>query len=560
MTAAVPVAPTPRGLARSTATMTALTAVSRGTGFLRIVVVTNVLGTTYLANTYQTANTVPNILFELLAAGALQAVMIPAMVDLVDAGDRDETEHVVGAVLGLTCTALAAITAAAMVAAPWVMRIMVSDVSDAQVRAAEVRLGTFLLMFFLPQVVLYAANVVATAVLNATGSFALPVFAPTVNNVVVIGTYLLFAAMTRGTTPTLDLDVDERLVLAVGTTLGVVAFCAVTILAARRRVRLRPNLDHRHPAVRRLARQGAWAAAFLALSQVLLVVMLQISNRVPGGVAVYQLAWVLYLLPHSLFSVPVMTTRFPTMSRQITAEDWSGFADSLTRGVRSISFLTLPATTLLIALATPITRLIVHGSAARRLPEIADAVAGFAPGILGFGLLLFFTRGCYARRDARTPTIANLGVAIVGTITMFVAADQVAGRYLVASLGVCSAIANTLGAVALGVVLHRLIREHGAHGAGALAALARNLVAAGLAGVAAWYAADAIGGTDIVAAILQVVAGSIVGAALFVGAQFVFGGPAPVLAVSSLGAASRRDAAPLEPPDGAGPPELERVG
>ena len=136
---------------------------SRGTGFLRILVVTGVLGTTYLANTYETANTVPNILFELFAAGALQAVMIPAIVAMVDHGDDDETEHVVGSVLGLSLAVIGSIAAAAMVAAPWLMRVMVLDVPSAEVRAAEVHLGTFFLFFFLPQVLLYVANVVATA-------------------------------------------------------------------------------------------------------------------------------------------------------------------------------------------------------------------------------------------------------------------------------------------------------------------------------------------------------------------------------------------------------------
>jgi putative peptidoglycan lipid II flippase len=527
------------GYARSTATMTALTAVSRGTGFLRILVVTGVLGTTFLANTYETANTVPNILFELFAAGALQAVMIPAIVQMVDGGDDRETEHVVGSVLGLSCAAIGAIAAAAVVAAPWIMRIMVSDVPSAAVRAAEVRLGTFFLFFFLPQVLLYVGNVVATAVLNATGSFALPVFAPTVNNIVVIATYLTFAAMRHGQPPTLDITLSEKLVLALGTTLGVVAFCSIPIYAASRRVRLRFHFDHRHPAVRRLGREGAWAAVFLALSQVLLVVMLQISNRREGAVAVYQLAWVVFLLPHSLFSVPVMTTRFPSMSRQVTAGEWSDFADTLGRGIRSITFLTLPATTLLIALARPVSRIIVHGHAVGRLPEIAEAVAGFAPGIVGYGLFLYFVRGCYAQRDARTPTIVNTAVTVVGVALMFPLADAVAGRHLVTVLGLSYALANTVGAIALWVVLHRAVGAHHGSAHGTVGSLIRNVVAAGLAGTAVWLVVHQLGPKGVLASIGQVLAGTVVGLGLYLVVQMVLGGPSPIVAVRSLGAAGR---------------------
>ena len=95
--------------ARATAAMTVLTAVSRLTGFVRIVVVAAVLGTTFLGNTYESANTVPNLLFELIAAGVLQAVLIPTLVSLLDRGDRTEAEHVAGSVLGLSCLILAAL-------------------------------------------------------------------------------------------------------------------------------------------------------------------------------------------------------------------------------------------------------------------------------------------------------------------------------------------------------------------------------------------------------------------------------------------------------------------
>ena len=89
----------PTRLARSTASMTVLTAVSRLTGFIRILVVAAVLGTTFLGNVYESANTVPNLLFELIAAGVLQAVLIPTLVAQLDRGDRAEAEHVAGSVL-----------------------------------------------------------------------------------------------------------------------------------------------------------------------------------------------------------------------------------------------------------------------------------------------------------------------------------------------------------------------------------------------------------------------------------------------------------------------------
>ncbi|MDQ4097305.1 MAG: hypothetical protein M3144_05485, partial [Actinomycetota bacterium] len=179
-------------VARPTAAMSALTLLSRATGVVRIVVAASVLGTTFLGNTYQSANTLPNLLFELLAAGALQAAMIPTLVELLDAGERRQAEHVARSVLGLAAVGLGAVAALGMVLAPVVMRLLVSGVEPESLRDAQVRLGAFLLWFFLPQVVIYAAGLVSTAVLNAQGRFSLPVFAPVVNNVVVTASYVLF--------------------------------------------------------------------------------------------------------------------------------------------------------------------------------------------------------------------------------------------------------------------------------------------------------------------------------------------------------------------------------
>jgi putative peptidoglycan lipid II flippase len=244
---------------RATVRMSALTLLSRVTGFARVVVVAAVLGTSYLGNVYQSSNAVPNILFELFAAGALQSVLVPIMVDVVDRHRQSEAEATAGAVLGAMLTVLGALVAAGMVAGPWIMEVLVSGVDDPQVRAAQVELGTFLLWFFLPQVLFYALNLVATAVLNARNSFALPVFAPTVNNVVVICTYLLFGWMRGGQAPSLDLTLAEKLVLALGTTLGVVAFCAVPVAGLwRSGFRLWPRFRLRHPVLRRLAREGSW--------------------------------------------------------------------------------------------------------------------------------------------------------------------------------------------------------------------------------------------------------------------------------------------------------------
>lgn len=446
----------PAGLARSMVAMTALTALSRATGFVRIVVVAAVVGTTFLGNAYQSTNTVPNLVFELVVAGLVQAVLIPSLVARLDRGDQADAEHVAGAVLGLTTLVLAGVALVGAVAAPWLARALFAGVGDAAVRADQVRLGTIFLWIFLPQVVCYAAGLVATSVLNANQRFALATVAPLANNVVVIAACAAFWSLRDGAAPTLDLSGTEILVIAGGTTLGVVAFCGLPVVAVlRSSFRLRPNLDHRHPEVRRLARQGVWAAAFLASTQLLLSTVLVLGNRVEGGVVAYQVAFQFFLLPYALFALPVLTGLFPSLSRQHAAGDDAGFAESVERAVRTVAYLVAGAAALLGALGGLISRTVLFGETTTAgAAQVAGALGAFAPGLVGYSLFLFASRVSYARGDTRTPALVNLGVVAGGSVAMVVGFAAVPNEHRVTALAAGHSVAYLVGAA---VLLHLVV-------------------------------------------------------------------------------------------------------
>jgi len=521
---------------RDASRMAAFTAVSRATGFARVVVVAAVLGTSYLGNTYQSANTIPNILFELFAAGVLQSVLVPIMVEAVDHTSHRDAEHTAGVVLGAMLSMLAAVVAAGMVAGPWIMRLLVSGVDDAAVAAAEVRLGTFLLWFFLPQILFYAANLVSTAVLNAIGRFSLPAFAPTVNNVVVIGSYLVFAAMRQGRPPTLNLTMAEKLVLALGTTLGVVAFCAVPVIGAwRSGYRIVPRFEFRHPTLRRLARQGLWAAGFLAFTQVLLVVVLYLANGVEGGVVVYQLAFVLFMLPNSLFAVPVFTTAFPALTRFAGARQWGGFGDEVARAARSITMFTIVSAGALAALSVPLSELVALGNASGRSAEVAGAIAGFALGLPGFSVVLFLTRVSYSYANTRTPTLVNVVVAVVGAVTMGLLVAVAPDTDRVTVIGIGYGIAQTVGALLLGLAVRSRLQEEGARARHVALPVARIIGATVLASVAVYAVVRVVGPTGIAAAAVAVAIGGAVVGSLALCLSWLAGGSAPLVALRTLG-------------------------
>jgi putative peptidoglycan lipid II flippase len=526
MTLAAPVPavlPAP-DLARSTVAMTALTLVSRLTGFVRVLVVVAVLGDTFLGNTYQSANTVPNLLFELIAAGVLQAVVVPSLVGLFDQGKRHEAEHVVGSVLGLATAGLAVVAGIGALLAPFVMRVLVSGVESDAVRDDAVRLGTVLLWFFLPQVVCYAAAMVSTGVLNAQGRFTLPVFAPVLNNVVVTASYVLFWVLRDGKPPSFDLSAAETLVLAGGTTLGVLAFCAVPVIGVLRSgFRLRPRLDARHPEVRRLARLGGWAAAYLASTQVLLLVLVVLAGGIEGGVVVYAAAWTFFLLPHALFALPVVTALYPSLARTWGAGDRTAYGRTVGSGLRAIAFLALPATAALVALARPVSSALVFGEGRGSVGAVASATAAFAAGLVGYGAFLFLTRASYATGDARTPALVNVGAVLLGAVAMGLLGPTVDDGDRVAVLAACHSAAYVVGAVVLLVLVGR--RSPGGLRLGRPVAV--GVVAAALAGTVMWAADRALPSDGRLDALLTLAVGGVLGLGTYVGASALLGGIRP---------------------------------
>ena len=232
-----------RSVARAAVGMGGVTAVSRLAGFVRVLVIAAVLGTTYLGNTFQAANSVSNVLFELLAAGALSAVLVPTFVTLIDAGDDAEADRLANGLLGYALAVMGVITVLGVVFAPLLARLLSSGAPNAHVGAEQRHLATFLLWFFMPQVVLYAFGAVATGLLYARRRFAITAAAPIGSSVVMIGCFIVFRVL-AGPDPGFDLTNAEKVLLAVAGTGGV------------HRVRRHPRWSRRGGPASRCGRAG----------------------------------------------------------------------------------------------------------------------------------------------------------------------------------------------------------------------------------------------------------------------------------------------------------------
>jgi putative peptidoglycan lipid II flippase len=510
-------------LARSTATISAWNALSRVTGFARVLAVGAALGTTFLGNTYQSSNLVSNLLFELLAAGLLSAPLVPAFVRLVDRHDRDGAERLAGQLLTLTLVVLGAVVLAGALAGRPVMQLLTLTVDGSGLRAREIALGAFFLWFFLPQVLLYAVGAVASALLNADRRFAAPALAPVANNLAVTATMIVFLAMRHGATPGLSLPLAQRLVLAIGTTGGVVAMTAVAVVAARRAgFRLRPHRGFDNPDLRQVGRVGAWGAVLLAANQVLIGVTLVLANHVEGGVVAYQIAFTFFLLPVALAAQPLFTALYPRLAAHAHGQRWAAFADDLAAGVRITTFLVLPASALLVVVGQPALRLLRLGALSEHgAVLVAHVLAAYGVGLTGYALFMLLARAAVAADDARAPALVGAGITLVGSVLMVVAAAVTTGDDRVVALGVAHSIAMTAGA---GVLL-LLVRRRVGFPMPFAGTAVRTLVVSGAAGVVAGLVVHVMHAGGRTEAAGAVVAGATTAVLLVLGGQLLLGAP-----------------------------------
>ena len=240
--------------------MSVATLASRGVGFVKVWVIAAVLGATYLGNTYQASSSVSNVLFELIAAGALSAVLVPTFVDLFRGGDDREAERLASGVLGLALAVMAVVSVIGVVFAVPIARVLSSGAPNPQIESQQVALSAFFLRFFIPQVLLYAIGTVATAVLFAKRRFVIVAVAPIANTIILVATMAIFHAM-HGPTPDSTSPPTRSSCSPSAARSGVVGFVAVpTVALLRSGFRLRATLGAVDRKLRRLLCLSAWVA------------------------------------------------------------------------------------------------------------------------------------------------------------------------------------------------------------------------------------------------------------------------------------------------------------
>lgn len=487
------------------------TLASRGIGFVRIWVVATVLGATLLGNTYQSSSAVSNVLFELLAAGALSAVLVPTFVRHLERGDDAEAERLASGVLGLALGALGAVAIIGFIAAPQIARLIATGAPTRELQHQQQVLATYLTRFFVFQILLYAIGTVATAVLYAKRHFVATAMAPIANTVAVVGSLIVFRVLTGGH-PTLALTGTERLVLALGGMLGVIGFVGVPAIAlARTGFKLRPRLGRPDAELRQLLKLSTWAVLQHGGIGILLGAAIVMGNQVDGGVVAYQFAFVAIMAPYAILAQPVQTTILPELSNDAERGDLKSFAAQLRWALDNLALLIVPVSAAMVALALPAMRVIAVGQSKGKAGLFAAALASLALGLFPYSAFLLFARTSYALGDSKTPAIVALGTALVGAAAMIGIGIAVHGDARVAALGLGHTLAYTLGAAVLGVILRRRL-GHPIFPR----TLPRTTLIAGVIATAAWLAHQKLEPTQRVDALVFLAVAGTIGVSVYV--------------------------------------------
>lgn len=512
-------APAPRSVGRAAAGMGAAAAVSRALGGARVIVVAAVLGTSFLGNTFEASNTLPTVVFELLAAGALSAVLVPSFVDLFDRDDDAEAERQAGGLLGIFLVILGTLTVLGMVLAPWLADLLTSAVTDPVVAEQQQQLATVLLRFFLPQLVLYAYGFLSIALLNAKRVFALPAAAPIGNTIVIVASMILFYLL-AGPDPGLELTTTEIVVLGLGGTLGVLAFVAIPVFDLHRRgFRLRPRFAPRDAAVQRLLRLSGWAVLQHTGAALLLGAAIILGGAVEGGVVAYRVAFYVFLAPYGVLAQPIHTAVTPEMATDVANGDLPGYANAVRWGLDALSVTVLPVSAAVYALSVPMMAVIAFGEAdsPRGIELMAAATAALALGLVFYGAFRLLAAAYYALGDSRTPAIVALVSALVGVAFMLVSSVVSDGTTTIYLLGIGHTVAFLLGAVVLGIGLRRRVHEPLFPRTFPLALLVSVVLA-----TAAWFAMSALDPSSRIGDVLSLLAVGGVGLGLWWGAVRLF--------------------------------------
>ncbi len=444
-------------VAGDSATSAIWTLLSRISGFGRVVLIGAVLGPSYFGNLFQLANQLPWLAFDLAIGALLGSLLVPALVRHVTNEDPESVARVAGGFLGLIVLLFSGIVAIVLLLLGPIAELFALPIVDPATRQQFVSTAGPLLALTAPQLIGYGVAITGQATQHAMGYYKIPAAASIAENVVVIATLAVFGIVFGTGIELEQVTTSHVLLLGGGSSLGVALHAGIQLWGVSRLgVRLRPRAGWNDPDVRQLVRQAIPTSGTAFLNGTRLLMLLTISNTVPGGVVAFQLALNVLNVPVALGAKPVVHALLPRLSGAYQKDDMAEFSDRYLRGVGFAFLLTLPAAMAVASLGWLLSVGVAVGEmdsdAGRQL--LAFGITGVAGAIIGDGLYHLATAASYSSSDMAGPLraqIIRVGLTLLGSA----AAMLFSGPEVVLCLAVSMSMADLLS----GLYLHRRMRS-----------------------------------------------------------------------------------------------------
>lgn len=452
----------------SSAVMAAGTVVSRASGFVRSALLVAALGAVLRADLFTIANTLPNMVYILLAGGIFNAVLVPQLVRRIR-DDPDGGDAYASRVITLSALFLGLVTALLVVLAPLLLRAYLDGRFLDPDRVAHLESIVDLTRWCLPQVFFYGMYVLVGQVLNARGRFGPMMWAPIANNILsmaMLAAYLVvWGPVGDGSARYDALGTSQETLLGLGSTLGIVAQCLVLLPYLRASgFTYRPRFDFRDPELGHTLSLGVWTLLFVVVTQAayLVVVRLASGGTAGGGdgtgLTVYSSSLLIMMVPHSIVTVSLATAILPRLSAMAHEDRLEELGRTVGSTLRTSLVLVLPFASILPVVAGDVAGFAFGwGGGEDTAAAFTPTLAIFGPALAVFTVHYFMLRGFYAMEMTRLVFLIQLAVSLTNVLVATALVPSRPAEETAPMLAVAYLSSYAVGAVVSLVVLQRTV-------------------------------------------------------------------------------------------------------
>ena len=449
-------------LFRASSVMAVGTIISRITGFIGGVIMIATLGTALLADAFNVANTMPNILYNLLVGGALTAIFVPQLVRAFDDADGGHlfASRLVTTISGI----LLVLVIIGVIFAPQLVYIYAPSFSTPGFET-EREIAIAFTRYCLPQIFFLGLFTMLGQVANARGSFAPLMWAPIANNLVVIVVFSAF--LIKWPSVNVDSITSTQIqILGWGTTAGIIVQALILIPVVKRSgIKIRPKWG-----VAGLGKSfslAGWTLVYVLISQIGYLITVNVATTAAVdsakagittgvGFTPFKNAYLIMLLPYSIVTISIVTALLPHMSKLAINKKIEDVKEQLLRAIKTVAVLTIPSSVAFLLFGPLITEVLFFGIDKNDGIYIGYVLSALSLGLVAFSINLVLIRGFNAFEDTRTQVWSILIINIISVGLSYLFLAVLPSDWVTVGLGVAFSVSYLIG---LFITL-RLLKKH----------------------------------------------------------------------------------------------------